>query len=361
MDQGRPDDATLSAAKVLAQEIARSFGVRARAGGSLGVPEWPATYFEMKAKHRGATIIIEVSDRGCNLTGPLSGRAPIFSLNRPIHGTERVRGQKPELPVELFLHKPADAERVVAYLLEPDRRRAIESLALTGEELFAVGTDRFYLLHLSRDVRALHDRLDQIAQLIPAAKPLRLITSRAHRIKVGRSTPSAATMRSGHSWGGTLEQPAMCTNCKAPAHLLLTIDPTDRALGLETLGRDLLRIVFCLDCMGFPSLTYVDHSTAHPRIVRQDAEERHDATTPLDARDIELVPQKSATGSGSKVGGSPKWVQQPEIPDCIGCGEPMGFLAQIASTPTLSFVDDGMLYTFVCARCRMMASLVQSH
>ena len=360
MDEHSPDEARLAAAKELAQEVARSLGVRARRGGSFGHQEWPATYFDMKANRGGLTLTIEVSDSGCNVTGVLSGRPPAFSLNRPTHGI-KARG-KPvgDPPVKLFLQRPSDADRVTAFLLASERSEIPSKLALSGDELFAIGTDRFYLLHQSRDVRALHDRLDLIAQLLPAPTPLRLASDAPHRIKIGKAQPKGAE-RPRHAWGGTLEPPPICINCNAPAHLLLTIDATDRALGLAALGRDPLRFVFCLDCMVFPSLTYVDHSSTHPRIVRQDPAERHSDTSALEMREVELVPQPSAKGAGSKIGGSPKWVQQPEIPECIACGEPMAFLAQIASTSTLAFVDDGTLYTFVCAKCRMMASLVQSH
>jgi hypothetical protein len=361
MEKSRREGGSLGAAKALARAIARSFGVRPRAGGAGGIPGWPETYFDMKAKHGDVTIEVQVFDGGCNVTGPVAGRPVVFALNRPIHGLGAGGRSVSGVSVQVFCQKPDDLARVRSFLLEPTRRDAVSKLALSGDELFAIGTDRFYLLHQSRDVRALRDRLDLIAQLIPEPRQLRLVTKTAHRVKLGKPVGTQATVRRRHSWGGTLEQPARCLNCHEPAHLLMTIDPTDRALNLRTLGRDPLRIVFCLDCMVFPSLTYVDCSSAHPRIVRQDPGERHGETGPLEERQIELVRQASATGSATKVGGSPKWIQHPEIPDCVSCGEPMAFLSQIASTRTLSFVDDGTLYSFVCANCRMMASLVQSH
>lgn len=350
----------LSRANALAQEIARAFGVRARRGGSSGFPGWPRTHFGMKASHRGVEVDIEVFDGGCTATGRAAGRSLPFALNRPIPGLEARVRSAPDVPVPLFCHARTDADRVHAHVLDPARLRLVSRLALSGDELFAVDTERFYFLHCSRDVAALRDRLDLVTELAPRPKPVRLVSETAHRIKVGKAIRQAPSDGARHWFGGQLDRPAMCRNCKAPAHLLLTIDPTDSALGLESLGREPLRIVFCLDCMLFPSLTYVDHSTSHPRIVRQDAGDRHDETPPLEVRQVRFERLASAAASGSKVGGSPKWIQGPEIPDCIACNEPMAFLAQIASTRTLSFVDDGTLYTFVCAGCRMMASLVQS-
>ena len=38
----------------------------------------------------------------------------------------------------------------------------------------------------------------------------------------------------------------------------------------------------------------------------------------------------------------------------------MAFLAQVRSTRDLGFCDDGTLYSFVCATCRVAASFIQS-
>jgi hypothetical protein len=314
----------------------------------------------MKASYQSLPLVVEVFAAGCNVRGPVAGRPLPFALNRPIHGLETRVRTGPEVPVPLFCRARTDADRVHELVLDQVRLRLVSRLDLSGDELFAIGTDQFYLLHYSRDVAALRARLDVVAELIPRPRAVRVVTETAHRIKIGTAARGAGKGRARHAFGGELEPPARCRNCKTPAHLLLTIDPTDDALGLQSLGREPLRIVFCLDCMVFPSLTYVDYSARHPQIVRQDPGERHDETSPLARSEVQLVRQTSAKGPGSKVGGWPKWVQDPEVPECIGCREPMGFLAQIASTPTLSFVDDGTLYTFVCEGCRMMASLVQS-
>jgi hypothetical protein len=351
----------LTGAKGLATEIARSFGVRARAGGADAAPGWPATQFAMKVIHRGNPIEIGVFDGGCSVIGRGRNDDPVFSLNQPTFGIETRVTEVTGLPIALFRSASTSVDRLRAYFDSAETRQWCSKLRLTGDEFFAHTRERFYLLHRSLDVAVLRERLDLIAELVPPPKPVRLVSETAHRIKLGKTIRAAGGDGARHRYGGELDPPVICRNCKAPAHLLLTIDPTDAALDLKSLGSAPLRIVFCLDCMSFPSLTYVDQSDAHPRIVHQDAGERHDETPPLELRHVQLAPQASAAGAGSKVGGSPRWIQGPEIPDCISCREPMAFLAQIASTRTLSFVDEGTLYTFVCERCRMMASLVQSH
>jgi uncharacterized protein len=350
----------IAGAKALAQGIARSFGVRVRRGGSSGFPGWPATHFGMKATHRGMQIEIEVFDGGCTVTGPVAARPVQLALNRPLPGVETRVRSAPDVPVPLFCRARTETDRVHEFVLDPERLRIVTRLELSGDELFGVDAHRFYLLHHSRDLAALRTRLGLLAELLPKPRPVRVVAETAHRIKIGKPIPEGRRERARHWFGGELDRPTKCRNCKTPAHLLLTIDPTDEALGVRSLGREPLRVVFCLDCMLFPSLTYIDFSTAHPQIVRQDPGERHDETTPLERCVVQLVRQTSPKGPGSKVGGWPKWIQEPDVPECIGCREPMAFLAQIASTPTLSFVDDGTLYAFVCEKCRIMASLVQS-
>jgi hypothetical protein len=361
--RSRGGSTAISGAKALAQEVARAFGARARRGGSGGAPGWPATHFELKAIHRGRPIEIQVFDGGCTVEARGGGDdGPVFALNRPFSSIEKRVAKVPGLTVALFRHPDSPADELRRFFRDANTRRLVSSLRLIGDELLAVAGQSVYLLHRSTDVGALRDRLDRIAELVPPPKPVRLVTETAHRVKIGRQIRDRSGEGARHSFGGELDPPVRCRNCKASAHLLLSIDTMDRALGLKALGRGPLRIVFCLDCMSFPSLTYVDHSRANPRIVRQDPGERHNETPALEARRVDLSPLSSAGAAGSKVGGSPNWIQGPEIPSCIRCNEPMAFLAQLASTPTLAYgPDEGTLYTFVCTACKVTASLVQSH
>lgn len=52
---------------------------------------------------------------------------------------------------------------------------------------------------------------------------------------------------------------------------------------------------------------------------------------------------------GSKLGGTPTWVQSPEVPSCKKCKKPMRLAAQLDSNDTgMNFGDSGIGYLFVC-------------
>jgi uncharacterized protein YwqG len=106
---------------------------------------------------------------------------------------------------------------------------------------------------------------------------------------------------------------------------------------------------------------FVDYSNERLRIVRQEKEKKVNHDPPLRERYVSVVALASPTTLASKVGGAPRWLQGPEIPDCARCGNPMTFFAQLRSLPDLAFGDDGCLYTFVCVGCKVTATFVQSH
>jgi hypothetical protein len=219
------------------------------------------------------------------------------------------------------------------------------------------------------DFAGLDARLDVLAKLFPwrgqrveqaVAREHPVFSTNAYRITLG------ARLKSGngdttHAFGGTLDHNLKCRNCKSPIHLLLTIDTRAFALKLRPLGRRDFRIVYCLNCMSFPGLLYIDYSKLRLRVIRQEKAQSFNEDGPIPARKVTLTPLEPATRSASKIGGTPNWIQDPEVPDCPRCRKPMAFLAQLKSMPDLSFVDEGTLYTFVCTRCKVSASLVQSH
>lgn len=121
-------------------------------------------------------------------------------------------------------------------------------------------------------------------------------------------------------------------NCRTSVHLLLTIDTGDEGLSLPKLGRRRLPVLYCLNCMSWRPL-YIDYSAETPRVVSQAKEERANDDLLLDERPVYVAPLASAHTSTSKVGGAPKWLQGPEVPQCTGCAEPMTFFAQLRSLP----------------------------
>jgi hypothetical protein len=254
-------------------------------------------------------------------------------------------------------------------------RKALARLALDESEVLAIAPrsilsfaaeSSFLLVHRGSDFTALDARLDALGELFPnravesPPRPTPVISAVAYRIGIRRSAV-APNERPRHWFGGTLGHDLKCRNCRTPMHLLLTIDSRAPGVALPPLGRRDFRIAYCLNCMTFPGLLYVDYSKPRLRVIRQAKEERANEDEALDARTVTLTRIESATRSVSRIGGTPNWIQSPKVPECTRCRRPMAFFAQLRSMPDLGFVDDGTLYTFVCVRCKVSASLIQSH
>jgi hypothetical protein len=344
-------------AHLLARQIALVVSGKVRPSGAATNELLPASPFDVKASMRGMPLRFEVFDGGCTVIGVVvDRRTPPLALNHPIWRlTEKVAGR---FSTPAFRLPSAPDGPVQAMLRDARVAKLLSKLRLTGKEVLAIADGSFFFVHHSTDLRQLFQRLNVLLEIFAPPPPVVLVSERAHRIAIGRVLKGdQAAAR--HAFGGILEPGVACRNCKTPVHLLLTFDTTDRALGLKSWGKA-LPVLFCLDCMSFPSLTYVDHSRRHPRMLQQERSERFMENSPLDARGVQLTPVASSA-KGSKVGGAPTWIQGPEVPECITCKAPMAFLAQLASTRHVAFADEGRLYTFVCAACRVSASLVQSH
>jgi len=100
-------------------------------------------------------------------------------------------------------------------------------------------------------------------------------------------------------------------------------------------------------------------------IVEQNSERlSDDAPDHLPARSLSIESGPIPSGvPRHKLGGLPEWIQSAEVPGCPSCGEEMEFVIQLDSDPSanLQFDDDGMLYSFICRGCVMLASVVQSY
>jgi hypothetical protein len=371
--------------KSLAREIARAYGGKMKRD-ELGVLGMPVCYFVVKASHRGRPLTFRVFDGGCVVEGATTWKPAVgVCWNRPMERIDRpVKGALPKDAMSVFhamylkggKELPPPGLETLRHELrtiwkDDQSREALLALRLKGNEflvhltkpMFSDGRPHFYLVHHSTDLSELSRRLDVMAELFPpvrgGADVAKQVSDRAHRIKIG-AAKKGVTSASRHRFGGSLETALICENCRTPIHLILTIDTSDKALRLPKLGRPSLPIVYCLNCMSWDPL-YVDYSADALRIVRQSKAEKVNDDAALEERAVSLVPLASPKTSASKVGGSPTWLQGPAIPDCIGCKEPMTFFGQLKSLPTLSFGDDGVLYSFVCPDCKVSATLIQSH
>jgi hypothetical protein len=371
--------------KALAREIARAYEGKLKRD-ELGVQGMPVCEFVVRGRHRGRPLTFRVFDGGCVVEGATTWKPAVgFSWNRPMARIDRpIKGALPKGAMSVFhvmylkggreLPPPgleALREELRTIWKDEQSREALLALRLKGSEflvhlarpMFGDGRPHFYLVHRSTDLSELNRRLDVLAELLPAvpegADVAKRVSDRAHRIKIGAGKGRGASA-SRHHFGGSLETALVCPNCGTPIHLILTIDTSDKALRLAKVGRRSFPIVYCLNCMSWDPL-YVDYSADALRIVRQPKAERVNDDDALEERTVALAPLASPHTSASKVGGSPKWLQGPAVPDCARCAKPMTFFAQLKSLPTLGFGDDGVLYSFVCPKCKVAATLIQSH
>jgi hypothetical protein len=377
-DAGR--EAKDSPVKSFARELARVFRGKVKRDESSGVLGTPDQHFVVKGSHRERPFTFQVFEGGCIVEGATTRKpAYPFTWNCSFERFDRRIDGLPQGAMPAFhgwylkggeeLPPPnleALRDELRAFWDNQQSRAALQSLALRPNEpllllrhpMFGDGRPHFYMVHRSTDLAALAKRLEALAEFLPpapeGAEIANRVSDRAFRIKI-----SARAGASAHRFGGSLDTPP-CANCLTPIHLMLTIDTSDTSLRLPKLGRRSLPILYCLNCMSWDFL-YVDYSAEALRVVRQPKEEKVNEDAALEERAVSLTPLTSPDTAVSKVGGSPKWLQGPNIPDCARCAKPMMFFAQLRSLPDLSFGDEGTLYAFVCASCKITATFIQSH
>ncbi|MFC1855548.1 hypothetical protein ACFL2A_03275 [Thermodesulfobacteriota bacterium] len=70
----------------------------------------------------------------------------------------------------------------------------------------------------------------------------------------------------------------------------------------------------------------------------------------------------NVVGTRHKLGGSPQYIQQNEIPKCPDCREEMTFYGQLDSiNDDYCLADCGIIYVFVCFDCFETKSIIQSY
>lgn len=178
---------------------------------------------------------------------------------------------------------------------------------------------------------------------------------------------NVTTKAARHRFGGLLEPPVACSECEEATNLVAQIDLADPSLPKTRLGRIKLPVFSCLACLGWGPAFY-DVSGMKPvpldgkgrAIKRKQLLPNEEDLSPRPLG-ISLVPKGAKTGRISRIGGKPAWLQGEETPACPKCSKLMAFAVQIASNSEIMFEDAGMLYTFACPKCKIIASLIQSH
>ncbi len=66
-------------------------------------------------------------------------------------------------------------------------------------------------------------------------------------------------------------------------------------------------------------------------------------------------------GNRHKLGGSPDWLQDPDVLMCSGCHKQMDFYGQLDSIgDKVCLADCGIIYVFICHDCYTTQTVLQS-
>jgi hypothetical protein len=253
------------------------------------------------------------------------------------------------------------------------RRHAswIKQLKLSGPDDIGIMSDMIRFRWVSTDLVDLEPRLKAFAGLVhemvgtpdPASSPV--LFQREWRLKrPAKSKALKAT--SAHRFGGTFGCTVACAECGEATNLIAQLDLSDPALPKTAMGRIQLPVFSCLACLDWGPAFY-DLSGAQPKLVRADGRVLKGRKLPKNEEDLSpqplalsLIPKGKRRRWISKLGGSPSWVQPADTPSCPKCKHRMTFVLQLASNADVTFGDAGLLYAFVCPKCKVVASLIQS-
>ena len=180
----------------------------------------------------------------------------------------------------------------------------------------------------------------------------------------------APTVGSGR-FGGVAD--SACAVCDEPLHRLLALDdvPEEVAPGIE--------VVTCLSCLGWSvPVMYFRHGPeggVQPVVPQGTDAARRDPADPLPEVTVtfkrtparwQLQDWGHSNGRQNlhRLGGEPTWIQSPDYPACLDCGQAMTFFLQLDSLdieggPWWLWGSGGAMYAFWCDRCRLTATFWQ--
>jgi hypothetical protein len=262
-----------------------------------------------------------------------------------------------------------DETAVRAFCADPGNARDLAALGLGRGESLAVLSHQVIVRLRAGDDAQVRARIDVLGALCGRnARPagVRAAALEPFDITVGepgeeRGVAPAAR----HRFGGAIEDGPPCRNCRRPLHRLLSLDMQAPPLAAAWSGPGRVPVATCLGCQVLSSPLVLAHGPSGWAIREQASSPSFDgfpAVLPERPVRLEPAPADRAEPARHRVGGAPGWIQSDETPDCIGCGHPMTFLAQLDTDDRLGlqFGDDGRLYAFVCAPCTLVATLIQS-
>ncbi len=253
----------------------------------------------------------------------------------------------------------------------------LSKLNLQGKEHLHFADGSYLFLHGQvADTSTLIERSKVVLELLDRnakkEQPVRAFSTTMCGLNMGKKlgTGDLSTIRS--RIGGPAPDTAKCCTCTDLAHLMASIDLNDAGFSkadLARLGIQRIEVYWCLKCMSDGPVFFA-YSSDEFKLLK-DASDLGPVGGPDDARPkdrdpAQLILSPRAKGSrpnrGSRVGGPPSWIQDPEVPECSSCGGGMEFLLQLFSDRNFSYgADMGTIYTFVCPKCRVGCYVIQCH
>jgi len=152
-----------------------------------------------------------------------------------------------------------------------------------------------------------------------------------------------------------------CEACGKSLSWLFDFGSVAESFWVKTYGNAPQRILFCDRCSLFaPFYSTYDQEGGASFLHAESAHLEPLEERPAQQRFINYSPLPTfaltkafVIDDSTSVGGIPSWLQNPDYPKCIKCGESMRFIAQFdcGSLPH----EEGMFYAFYCEGCRVTA------
>ena len=162
-----------------------------------------------------------------------------------------------------------------------------------------------------------------------------------------------------------------CPWCRRSLTYLIDLDLRDKRFAFFNFPASFLRILTCDVCtaygpffsrIAFDGSARFAEENVRPQYLPEDGSSWE--RSPWQGQKLHLPRRGPLTAvdwcmpvSLTQIGGLPAWVQSPEFPACLDCTQPMDFVAQVDNAAFPWW--EGMYYAFLCAPCRVAATVYQ--
>jgi hypothetical protein len=290
------------------------------------------------------------------------------------HGkTHELKEVKKQLGVRAFLQSGRNASVAndkLAITFCREHKDLLKQLNLSGPEDVGIMDSCVRFRWRGTEMESLRPRLKAFARLIlelsGTPEPDPLLFEREWRVQ---RLPKSALQKSSvdHQYGGKLARAVGCPECDEETTLIAQLNLSDPSLPKTAMGRIKLPVFSCRGCLDWGPAFY-DVSGALPqlldtngKIIKRKKPAGNEEDLPRQPFVVTPVSKGKKAGKVSKVGGAPRWIQGNGTPSCPKCRNTMAFVMQVAEDSQMEFGDAGLLYTFACPKCKVIASLIQSH